>query len=165
MFTKDMFMDAVQNEVRLCKHLYDKLPEGQNDYRPADNMRSTLELLRYLTYAGIAAAEAMLSDDWSTAKVWADRAADMTAEQFPDRMDEQVRQLTKLMEPITQAELTERIASLPTGDKRPLGEALVNTTLRFLTAYRMQLFIYAKASGASSLSTYNNWLGQDAPTD
>ena len=35
--------------------------------------------------------------------------------------------------------------------------------LRCLIAYRMQLFLHAKASGASALTTWNCWYGVDAP--
>jgi hypothetical protein len=42
-----------------------------------------------------------------------------------------------------------------------LGRALVETTLKWLTAYRMQLFLYAKASGNEKIGTANNWAGVD----
>ncbi len=48
----------------------------------------------------------------------------------------------------------------PWGEKVKLGRALLEAPLKYLTAYRMQLFLYAKQSGAE-VGTANNWRGVD----
>ena len=43
------------------------------------------------------------------------------------------------------------------------GEALHSSCVRFVVAYRMQLFLYLKQTTHPEMSTSNCWLGQDAP--
>ena len=43
----------------------------------------------------------------------------------------------------------------------PLGAAILNGPAKWLAAYKMQLFLYAKASGAPELKTSNLWRGAD----
>jgi hypothetical protein len=46
-----------------------------------------------------------------------------------------------------------------------LGAAIMNSSVKFLAAYRMQLFLYIKQLGRQELSTVQNWGGRDpAPT-
>jgi hypothetical protein len=40
-----------------------------------------------------------------------------------------------------------------------LGEALIELVLKTATAYRMQLFLYAKASGSAQLTSSDCWQG------
>ena len=47
--------------------------------------------------------------------------------------------------------------------RSPWGQAIFATSVRFLCAYRMQLFLYIKQCGATELGTSNAWLGMDAP--
>ena len=47
-------------------------------------------------------------------------------------------------------------------DVEPLGRALLEMPLKWMTAYRMQLFLYAKAAGAVDLTTADNWRGAAA---
>lgn len=162
MFSTDDFLATVELETRICKHLNDKLKGDQLTYRPAEGMRSTLELLQYLTYCGIAPARALVDGDWSGVAERATRAKGITAASFGDHMDAQLAELRLLIGDLTPAQL-DAPASLPWGEQSRLGKALVDTSLRFLTAYRMQLFLYAKASGSSELSTINCWAGADAP--
>ena len=41
-------------------------------------------------------------------------------------------------------------------------ELIVNLVLCHYVAYRMQLFLYLKATGGEELSTLNLWVGMDA---
>ena len=60
---------------------------------------------------------------------------------------------------------------LPEGKQIDMGDMgtytlkdwLLRTSLKFLTAYRMQLFLYLKQTTHPEMSTSNCWLGQDAP--
>jgi hypothetical protein len=44
----------------------------------------------------------------------------------------------------------------------PIRLWLVNVVLRQFAAYRMQLFLYLKASGHPELGTSDCWMGKDA---
>lgn len=162
MFTPEDFLDTIALETRICKHLNDKLTGDQLTYRPAEGMRSTLELLHYLTYCAILPAHAIVEDDWAAARERATAAKSVTAATFAEHMDRQLDEVRSLVSGLSEQDLGREV-TLPWGVTAPLGRALVDTALRFLTAYRMQLFVYAKASGDGNLATSNCWLGVDPP--
>ena len=126
-------------------------------------MRTTLELLRYLTRCAQVPATAILTERWDNLKAQVDEAARMPADAFPEAMDSQLDALRTLLEPVSDDEFLTRPATVPWAPGQRLGEALVNTSLKFLTAYRMQLFLYAKIGGAADLATSNCWMGVDMP--
>lgn len=153
--------DALLHECDIAVHLCSKLPEGSAEYRPAPEQRSMLELLRYLAGCGIGSARAMRDGDWAGYKAAMERVAEMTVEGFPDAMRLQKDELTALFAGLGDDDLATCEATLPWGEKVTLRRALVETTLKWLTAYRMQLFLYAKAAGNTSIGTANNWAGVD----
>lgn len=164
MLTKEQFLASAATEIKICKHLYSKLTPEQLAYSPGEGMRSTLDTLRYLTYCGVVPASAVLRGDWEIAGKTAAATADMSAEEFPQRMDRQLQELTDLLGAVDDDELQSREVVLPWGATGLLGPVLVDTSLKFLTAYRMQLFLLAKASGSNALNTMNCWLGMDPPS-
>lgn len=162
MLSKSQFLNLIDKETHVLKHLHGKLDDGDLDYRPAEGSRSTLELLQYLSHCAISPAHAIVHDDWSSIGARQEEAAQMTTDQFPARLDRQIAALRELLEGVSDEDLASRQVTLPWGEQMALGESLVNTTLKFFTAYRMQLFIYAKARG-HELTTHNCWLGVDPP--
>jgi hypothetical protein len=158
---KDILLAALLDECRIIKHLYERLPEGSLDYRPGPGQRSTRELLQYLSFCGIGATRAMVEADWEGYQEVAARAADEGPEDFPAAMDRQMAELQAVLEPLSDEELRSRRATLPSGTETDLATALVNTTLRWLGGYRMQLFLYAKQAGNDDLWTPNCWYGVD----
>lgn len=158
---KDDLRDAILHECDIVAHLHTKIPAGQADYRPSAEQRSTLELLRYLAGCGIGSARAMSDGHWDGYKAAMDRAATMTLEDFPALMATQKEELAAFFEGLDDDALAAQEATLPWGEQVALGRALLETTLKWLAAYRMQLFLYAKASGNAAISTANNWAGVD----
>ena len=69
-----------------------------------------------------------------------------------------------LLTPLSPTDFLEREAELPWGQKVRLGRALVETALKTLVAYRMQLFLYAKGMGNHALGPSNCWVGVDRPS-
>jgi hypothetical protein len=57
--------------------------------------------------------------------------------------------------------LETQMAPLPGGGTRTLGLAILEAPFKWLTAYKLQLFLYAKATGASAIGTANAWAGVD----
>jgi hypothetical protein len=153
--------DSALHECDVAIHLHGKLPEAAADYRPTPKQRSTVELLRYLSACGIGSARAMCEGEWEGYKEAMGRVEDMPLEGFPEAMQHQKQALEALFEGLTDEDLTSREAVLPWGEKVSLGRALLETTLKWLAAYRMQLFLYAKAAGNASIGTANNWAGVD----
>ncbi len=167
---KELILESIDHEYEVIKHLFEKIPEGQMDFKPRENMRSTIELLRYLAYIGEASVEFYIigTDMTKTPEerfgVFRTRNAEvkeMQPEQFIARITEQKTKTHNLIAALTDADL-EKETIHPHGEKAILLRALLNSTLKWLTAYRMQLFIYAKSTGAE-IGTANNWRGVDQP--
>ncbi|HEU4569931.1 MAG TPA: hypothetical protein VFS07_05110 [Gemmatimonadales bacterium] len=161
MITKAQFLASLQHECDVAVHLHTKLSPDSFGYRPSPTQRTTLELLQYLGTIGIGAATCMVAGDWKRFAPFTERAKQMRAEEFPAAMARQKEELTALIEGLTDAQLATQMAPMPAGGEMPLGAALLNGPLKWLTAYKLQLFLYAKATGATNIGTSNAWGGVD----
>lgn len=164
MFTKAQFLDTCRFETKVIQHLATKVLPGRDEWRPTPAQRSTLELLRYLTTCAIVPARAMVEGNWEHAEPAEKASASVTPATFAAAMTAQMQALEALVAPLSEQDLLERKAELPWGAPNRLGEALVNTVVKPLVAYRMQLFLYAKQSGNADIGPANCWVGVDAPT-
>ncbi len=160
MITKRELLDSMIHECEVAKHLYRKLPRRALAYRPTSGQRSTLELLRYLSYLGIGMSAYLVTGKDSAYETRHRRSLSMPARSFPRAMDRQIRELRKLLGAIPEREFETRKVTLPWGRRGKLGSMLLETSLKWLVGYRMQLFLYAKATGASKLGTSDCWLGK-----
>jgi hypothetical protein len=161
-FTKDQFLASCAHEIRVIKHLATKIPEGSLDWRPSPSQRSTLELLRYLATCAVVPAIAMVRGSWEHAEAAEKEAETVLPSTFAQAMDLQEKRLREVVEAVPEDDLATRPAVLPWGEPNVLGQALVNTVLKALTAYRMQLFLHAKASGNPALGPADCWVGVEA---
>ena len=165
MLTRQQFLESVAEEIKVCKHLYGKIDLGKLGYQPGENTRTTLEVMRYLTWCGSAPADALVNGDWSVLGPYQETASEMPAEEFPARMDAQRARIEELIGKVPEEELPTKEVTLPWGRTMTLGAALVNTTLKFLATYRLQFFNQIKCSGSADLNTYNVWMGMDKPEE
>lgn len=163
MISKNALESSILRECTICKHLYEKIPQDAFDYRPSPGQRSTLELLRYLAMVGSATMSAMIAGDWSGRGEFSARTEAMTPEEFPAMMDRQMEEIREMFAGLDEEEAATRMVRFPTGVEMPLGVALMESLLKWFTGYKMQLFLYAKASGAEHISTSNCWRGVDMP--
>ncbi len=163
MFSKSNFLDSLELETNICKHLHSKIDADNLDYKPTDGQRTMLELLQYLSGCLYVPTRCLIENDWSCAGECMKKSAEVTLDNFCDRMDEQLAAVKELVLPLTDSDFAGKETSFPTGAKAILGPALINFTLKFSAAYRMQLFLYIKATGRSELNTLNCWFGIDAP--
>lgn len=163
MLTTDELKAALSDEIRIIRHLATKIDPAKTDWRPTEGQRSTQELLRYLALVGIGPMKAMLAGDWAVIGEMDKKLEGMGLVDFDAAMERQERELHAELDALTDSGLAEREGKLPWGDSLPMGQAIFSTSLRFLCAYRMQLFLYIKQGGAHELSTSNAWLGIDAP--
>ena len=162
MFSKEQYIHSLRHETHICKHLFGKMPEGGLDYRPTPEQRSMLELLQYLTTAASVPVKAIVASDWSTVGAQIEKSKELKVEDFCAAMDRQCQEVEKILAGISEEEMLDREAQTPMGPFK-LGEALVNFPLKFMACYRMQLFLYLKSAGVSTLSKFNCWGGIDAP--
>lgn len=161
MIRREELLEAIIEECTIIKHLYTKLPPASLDYRPSPQQRSTLELLQYLSTAAIASLQVIVQDDWRAYDAYDRRSERMRAEEFPAAMDGQIEEIVAVFASLSDRDLHERTAPVPGGRRLRLGAAILNMTMRWLTAYRMQLFLYAKAAGATAIGTQACWTGTD----
>ncbi len=85
----------------------------------------------------------------------------MTLDQVKEAIAAQSLLFTQFLEPCPDEYLIEPIEIL--GRTASRAATVISLVLCHYTAYRMQLFLYLKASGLHTLSTFNLWMGQDKP--
>lgn len=163
--SKAELLETLQREVQILQHLADKIDASMLDYRPTPKQRSTIELLRYLSYMGPALVGAGVrggfdGEAWGALTAAADvrdlaacRAAiagqaDTYAALLADMPDEDFR---REMQDFSGQTVTR-------------GAFIARAGLGSHAAYRTQLFLYLKACGREELGTSNLWRGVDAPT-
>ncbi|MGH7591625.1 MAG: hypothetical protein ACREL2_09310 [Gemmatimonadales bacterium] len=164
MITKDDLLTSMTRECDIAIHLHSKLTPQAADYRPSPDQRSTAELLRYLAICGIAGTTSMVKGDWKLFAPFRERSATLTVAEFPAAMARQKDELVALFAGITPEQFATQEARMPGGTVTlPLGVAILNAPLKWLAAYKLELFVYAKASGAHDINTSNAWRGMDMP--
>jgi hypothetical protein len=161
--TKSELIAALQNEVRILLHLASKIDRAQLDYRPTPKQRSTLELLQYLSVMGPRTLQYAVTGtfdmaSWTAAEqAAAARDFDQAVAAIAAHSDAYATLLADMSDADFRGEIGEGAA------KSTRGALIVNYVLCGCAAYRMQLFLYLKASGREELATINLWAGADAP--
>ena len=160
--TKEELVASLQNEIRILLHLAGKVDRNQLDYRPTPKQRSTIELLRYLTYMGpslIPAIKTRTFDGEGLGKAQSAAAA-MNFDQVLaalEKLSGFYGQLASWSDSDFRGEID------MFGRKQSRGSHIVNLVLSGHAAYRTQLFLYLKSCGRDELNTMNLWGGMDAP--
>jgi hypothetical protein len=160
MITKEQYLESLLKEIDIIKHLAEKIDPAKLDYRPTEKQRSTLELLQYIGQMVTTAVKGYTSGDQ---QVYIDgmKAKDsVTFENFISKMDEQAVFVKGTVTALTDEDLKKD--STIFGNTSTLAMHLLQV-LKSVTAYKMQLFLYIKASGNPDIGTSNVWRGQDMP--
>ena len=161
MLSKSDLLQAMLKDIEICRHLLTKVPEGGMAFRPTEGQRSTEELLRYLSFCGIGGSMALYEGGWEGYKSWAERCAELGPDDFDAALTRHAEALTAWFDELSDEDFAKRPATTPLGEEMPLGRALLEMPVKWLAAYRMQLFLYAKQSGCADLWTPNCWGGVD----
>jgi hypothetical protein len=159
MYRKADFLKSLKQEAKIIKHLASVLTPAQLDYRPTAAQRSTLETLQYLSYAPLATTEYLVSGSWDHYDAMAAAAKEVTPATIAKVIDKQVAAITKRLAKLGDAQILRKTVKSWSGKKMGLGEALIELVLKTATAYRMQLFLFAKASGSAQLTSSDCWQG------
>ena len=160
MYSRQNLIDSIKHEHNVVKHLFAKIPEGQFNYKPTENQRTTLELLQYLSMVTPATIEAIRTADTKVFMPFVEISKTVTAENFLELFDTHLALALESLEKISDEDLHTTINIFRMGDMSK-GVYLVETILKWLAAYKMQLFLYIKASGNTSIGTSNVWGGFD----
>ena len=158
MYSVDQYIRSFRHEAQISINLFHKIPAGGLDYRPSPSQRTTLELLRYLSFGPYNTVRRIVAGDWSKG-IPADQSPskDMPPSDFPSRMLWQANEVERLVRSVPVTALLNDDFTVPWGVTLKKGEALVELPLKWMTGYRMQLFLYLKAAGAHHLGTAENW--------
>lgn len=162
MITKDQLAQSLARECDIAIHLFSKLSPDAYEYQPSPEQRTTVALLRYLSICASAGIHCMLHKDWKLFAEYRERMKEMPAEEFPAAMERQKQEILDFFASTSEETLRTQEAPMPGGGMLlPLGQAIMEGPLKWLAAYKMQLFLYAKATGATELKTSNLWRGVD----
>jgi hypothetical protein len=161
MITKEQAAQSLARECDIIIHLFTKLSPEAYDYQPSPEQRTTLALLRYMAVCASAGIHCMVHADWKRFATYSDRVKEMPASEFPAAMARQKQEILDFFASVSEETLLTQEAPMPGGGILPLGAAILNGPGKWLSAYKMQLFLYAKASGATALKTSNLWRGTD----
>lgn len=159
--TKSEFIQSMQHEVHVLLHLAGKIDRAKLDYRPTPKQRSTLELLKYLSFMGPVMVEAARQGKFDPVawtadlKVAESRDFEQTLKAIAAQRDTYASRLGAWSDEDFRVEIE------MFGQKATRGAFLVNTVLCGYAAYRAQLFNYLKACGREELNTMNLWAGVD----
>ena len=162
---KQQLLSNIEKEIKICQRLYTKIQPEQLDYRPKEGIRSISELLQYLSIIGSTMLSYWLKDDDTDFNTFygttAAKAKAMQPEQFLTAMDEQMVRIKNLFDKISEEDLLNREVTYPWGAKEPLGQAIIATSIKWLSAYKLQLLLFIKLSGNEKLGTADAWVLTD----
>jgi len=158
---KDHVLNSIVDEMKICRRLYTKIPREKMDFRPKANMRSIHELLQYICIVGAALPDYWLNENGGDFFASFDNKAaaskQIPHEQFLSVMSEQIEFVQKMFDQINEEELLNREVIYPWGGKAPFGEALIASSVKFLTGYKLQLFLYIRMCTDQKLGTPDAW--------
>ena len=160
---KQQLLNNIEKEINICRRLSTMIPPDQMNYRPKEGVRSTLELLQYLGCIGSMMLSYWLKEentDFGTfygTKI--DLSKAMPHEHFLTVMDEQLATIGDLFNQVSEEDLFHKEITYPwNGVKAPLGEAIIATSIKWLSAYKLQLFLFLKLCGDEQLTTADAWM-------
>lgn len=161
MLDRSDLLDALLREIQITRHLFGKVPAGGMEFRPSEGQRSTLELLRYLSFCGLGGTHAMVDGDWTRYQELAAAADNLGEEDIPAALEAQAEGLKAAFGAISDEAFAQQEATSPRGEKMTLGKALLEHPVKWMVAYKLQLFLHCKLAGNGEIWTPNCWGGID----
>src|ERR1035437_6885029 len=167
MTIKNSLQNSLLHDLTVCQHLYTKFEAKSADWRPQANMRSTVELMQYLCYIGKtmtghfvnpAEDKALAIDNYRAKAKWS--TENVTFANFAEMIEREKEGIRETLANVSDADLMRMTYHPFSKEETTFFDALL-TVVKYLCAYRQQLFLYAKMSGAE-INTGNNWRGVDS---
>ena len=158
---KQYLLNSIIKEMKICKRLYTKIPMENMDFRPKETTRSILEILQYLSFIGTCMLKYWAQEDEPNFgkffKNLSVAAGNLSPAEFLTTMDDQIKTANTLFSQISETDLYDKQVMCPWG-LTVLGEAILETEIKWLAAYKLQLFFYLKLSTDQSLGTPDAWV-------
>lgn len=160
MYTKEQIWNSFKKEFNILKHLAEKIPAGGEHHKPTEKQRTTLELMHYIAGFGGGMFNVIKSGEGAAFMNYASIVKDITVANFATAIDAQEIAMKEIFDAFTPELLSEEISVWGSTQSRAV---FLLECLKMLTAYKMQLFLYAKAAGNHAIGTSNLWAGMDMP--
>lgn len=158
---KEQLLSSLIKELQICKRLSTKIPPDQLNFRPKEGLRSTLELLQYLSWCGSGMLLFWTQKDEADFRTYIGKiigaSKDMKASDFLTAMDSQIETVSRIINSFEESDLEEHEILFPWGAKGKLKEGILETSIKWTTAYKLQLFIYLKLCSDQKLGTPDAW--------
>ncbi len=161
---KEYLLNSITQEMKLIRRLASKVPADKMNYKATNDTRSIGELLQYLSFSGTGFLRFWYRTDESDLKTFfgalraeAALLTPMTPELFVQAMDKQIAEVTQIFEGIAESDLHNKQVTYPWGDTAPLGAAIIETSVKWLSAYKLQLFTLIKQGTGQKLNTPDAW--------
>jgi hypothetical protein len=158
---KDYLLNNIVKEMKVCRRLASKIPADQMNYKSKEDTRSIGELLHYLSYISTGIIRFWYRTDGSDPKTFfaglRTESNVTTPEEFMRAMDEQIGLVTKLFAGISDDDLKNKQVTYPWGETAPLGEAIIETSVKWMAAYKLQLFSLIKHATGQKMGTPDAW--------
>ena len=158
MISKQQFISALMAELAIVRHLGSKVTPDILDYRPTEQQRTTLELMQYLGHMVTISVSVNSTGDVSLYKTLGEQAQQVSLENFESVMIHQEKEVREKLEALSDEDMAREINLW--GHMAPVSIHVLSI-LKFVVAYKMQLFLYLKSSGKTELNTSNLWRGVD----
>ena len=158
MYKQHLFQN-MEREIVLLKQLSKVIEEKDLEFRPQEKLRSVIELMRYLSTIGAVMLRWFIDNDL-TPEEWVkirEHQKTVTLQNFAERLDEQLVSIRQYMDRISEEDLLTKEVSLPSKEKMVLASAIINAPVKWLAAYRKELFVYLKLNGHTEMSTKEAW--------
>jgi len=156
---KQHLLQNMEREIILLKQLSVAIEEKDLDFRPVEKVRSTHELMMYLSGIASTMLRWFLKNDLTPeefAKIREYRKG-VTIENFKERLDVELQNIRNWMDSISEEDLLTMEVELPWKEKMVLGAAIINCPIKWLATYRKELFLYLKMNGRHEFSTKEAW--------
>jgi len=128
----------------------------QYEYRPTPKSRSISELLKYLTYCGYGSLIGVLKND-KEMESFKDGKVITELSLFPSAIDFEFNRIKTRIHSIDDNVWNSGRSNYWWGLETSLQAAIVETSIKCLTAYRMNLFLWAKEVGNHDLDRTVCW--------
>ncbi len=160
MYTKEEIWNSFSSDFKIIKHLAEKVHIDSHDYKPTEKQRTMLELMQYMAIMGSGILKIILTGDQSHFAEYVEQGKLVTPENFAEMMDKQETEMKDIFAKFDDAELNKELSLWGMTQKKSL---FVLNLIKIVASYKMQLFLYLKASGISDIGTSNLWAGMDMP--
>ena len=157
MLTKHEFLTSLAREVDATAALGARLGEQHLVFRFTPGQRSTQELLEYLTVHLAAGMGYFVTGSWDLWERRSEQAKGVTPAGFPAAMQAELEAVERMLAPISDTRFVTMQIRHWNGKRMTLAEACSEYLLKFAVAYKMQLFLQAKAAGLSELGSADLW--------